>query len=104
MHRGPAGASGCPRRTASRRRYVKPRDPRTPGQLRARAALAAASKAYNWTLTEEQREACRAAGEKLQTRPRLYQSGRLTGQQYHIGRETATPSLAKTAGGSKQKA
>jgi len=72
-----------------RRRYVKPKDPRTPKQLQVRAALAAASKAYSWELTEEQRAECRTAGAKIRSRPRLYQSGPLTGQQYHIGRTTA---------------
>lgn len=72
-----------------RRRYVKPIDPRTPKQLKVRAALAAASKTYSWELTEKQREECRAAGAKIQSRPRLYQSGPLTGQLYHIGRTTA---------------
>ena len=87
-----------------RRRYVKPRDPRTAGQLRSRAAFAAASKAYSWGLTEEQRQECRAAGAKVQSRPRLGQSGPLTGQLYSIGRDTAKPGAAKTARGRKQRA
>ena len=87
-----------------RRRYVKPRDPRTAGQLRSRAAFAAASKAYSWALTEEQRQECRAAGAKVHSRPRLGQSGPLTGQLYSIGRDTAKPGAAKTATGRKQKA
>ena len=72
-----------------RRRYTKPRDPRTPEQLRLRAAFGAASKAYSWALTEEQRQECRAAGAKLRSRPRLAQSGRLSGQHYLIKREAA---------------
>ena len=62
-----------------RRRYVKPRDTRTPEQLRLRAAFGAASKAYSWALTEEQRQECRITGAKVQSRPRLGQSGPLTG-------------------------
>jgi hypothetical protein len=86
-----------------RRRYVKPRDPRTPKQLRVRTALGAASKAYSWALTEAQREECRRAGAKIQSRPRLRQSGPLTGQLYHIARTTAQPGRAKTSGASKRR-
>ena len=71
-----------------RRKYVVPRDPRTPGQLRARAALTAASKAWshNPQLTEEHRRDWRVAGAKVRSRPRLYQSGPLTGQMYFVAR------------------
>jgi hypothetical protein len=71
-----------------RRRYVVPRDPRTPGQLRSRAALAAASKAWSEScrLTPEDRQAWIAAGAKVQSRVRLGQSGPLTGQQHFVGR------------------
>jgi hypothetical protein len=72
-----------------RRRYVKPRDTRTPEQLRLRTAFGAASHAYSWELTEEQRQECRAAGAKVGSRPRLAQSGRLSGQHYLIKREAA---------------
>jgi hypothetical protein len=75
-----------------RRRYVIPRDPRTPGQLRSRAAFAAASK--NWShsgqLTEKQRLAWNAAGAKIQSHPRLGRSGPLTGQQHYVGRNCAS--------------
>ena len=69
-----------------RRKYVRPKDPRTPRQLRARAALTAASKAWscNPQLTEEHRREWRVAGAKVQSRPRLYQSGPLTGQMYFV--------------------
>ena len=87
-----------------RRRYVKPKDPRTPKQLRSRATFAAASKAYNEALTEAQRQECRTAGAKVQSRPRLGQSGPLTGQLYSIGRDTAKPGVAKTARARKQPA
>ena len=72
-----------------RRRYLRPHDPRTPAQLRSRARLSAASKEYSYSLTEKQRVACIAAGAKLRSRPRLGQSGPLTGQQYSIRREYA---------------
>ena len=75
-------------RKLCRRKYVVPKDPRTPGQLRARAALTAASKAWshNPQLTEEHRREWRVAGAKVRSRPRLYQSGPLTGQMYFVAR------------------
>ena len=74
-----------------RRRYVLPRDPRTPCQLRSRAAFAAASKTWSHSdqLTEQQRLAWYVAGAKIQSRPRLGQSGPLTGQQHFVGRNCA---------------
>ena len=74
-------------RKLCRRRYVVPRDPRTPGQLRARAAFGAASKAWSHSplLTEEGRQAWGREGAKLRSRPRLGQSGRLTGQLHYVG-------------------
>ena len=71
-----------------RRKYVLPKDPRTTGQLRARAALTAASKAWSHhpQLTEEHRREWRVAGAKVRSRPRLYQSGPLTGQMYFVAR------------------
>ncbi len=72
-----------------RRPYVKPHDPRTPAQLRSRARLSAASRKYSYSLTEKQRQGCIAAGAKRKTRPRLYQSGPMTGQQYSISKEYA---------------
>jgi hypothetical protein len=71
-----------------RRKYVVPKDPRTTGQLRARAALTAASKAWSHhpQLTEEHRRDWRVAGAKVRSRPRLYQSGPLTGQMYFVAR------------------
>ena len=70
-----------------RRPYVRPHDPRTPAQLRSRARLSAASRKYSYSLTEKQQDACIAAGAKRRSRPRLGQSGPLTGQQYSIRRE-----------------
>jgi hypothetical protein len=69
--------------------YVKPNDPRTPKQLYSRDRFGAASKKYSASLTDEQQNACIAAGAKLRSRRRLGQSGPLTGQQYSIRREYA---------------
>jgi len=69
--------------------YVKPKDPRTPGQLHWRARFRAASKKYSHSMADARRNACIAAGAKLRSRPRLGQSGPLTGQQYSIRREYA---------------
>lgn len=41
------------------------------------------------SLTDEQQDACIAAGAKVQSRPRLGQSGPLTGQQYWVRRDYA---------------
>ncbi len=70
-----------------RRPYVKPRDPRTPAQLRCRAAFAAAVRAWSECqgMTQDDQRAWIAAAENIRSRPRLAQSGPLTGQQYFIG-------------------
>ena len=70
-----------------RRPYVKPRDPRTPAQLRNRATFAVAVKAWSQCqgMTQEDQKTWIAAAEKIRSRPRLAQSGPLTGQQYFIG-------------------
>ena len=80
----PRGSKQC------KRRWVSPRDPRTPGQLRSRAALGAASKEWSHSekLTEEQREDWRRKAGKVQSRVRLGQSGPLTGQLNYVGRKT----------------
>jgi hypothetical protein len=72
-----------------RRLWVKPRDPRTPHQRHWRARLGAASRKYSDSLTDDQQDACIAAGAKLRSRPRLAQWGWLTGQQYWVSRECA---------------
>jgi hypothetical protein len=87
--------------TQIRRPYVKPHDPRTPAQLRSRDRLSAASRKYSFSLTEKQRDACIAAGAKRKSRPRLYQSGPLTGQQYSIRKQYA---LQKAHGNSLKSA
>ena len=82
-----------------RRRWVKGFDPKTAKQLAWRAHLAAASKAYNELLTDEQQDACIAAGAKRRCRPRLGDSGSQTGQQYWVGKECSEkpPALAPKA-------
>ncbi len=69
-----------------RRPYVKPKDPHTPAQVSNRAAFAAATKAWSDSpfLTEEDRKAWCEAAKKVRSRPRLAQSGKLTGQQYFV--------------------
>ena len=87
-----------------RRRWFNPRDPQTPAQLRSRARLAAASKEYNEALTNEQQDASIAAGAKEQSRPRLGDSGTLTGQQHWVRQRCAgkTEASAKQARTRKQ--
>ena len=54
-------------------------------------------------LAEEEQNACIAVGAKLRSRPRLNQSGPLTGQQYWVRKDSAhakvkvKPTKAKTA-------
>lgn len=69
------------------RRYVVPNDPRTLPQLRSRAVFGAASKAWSESpqLTVEVRDAWHAAAQKVQSRPRLGQSGPLTRQLLFVG-------------------
>jgi hypothetical protein len=69
------------------RRYVVPRDPRTPAQRRSRAAFGEASTAWseNQPLTEAQRDAWYAAAEMVKSRPRLGLSGFRTAQQHFVG-------------------
>ncbi len=70
-----------------RRRYVVPTDRRTPGQLRTRATFGAAAKYWSHSdqLTDQERQAWETAANQVQSRPRLEQSGPLTGQQYFVG-------------------
>jgi hypothetical protein len=78
-----------------RRLYVEPTDPRTYKQRRSRARFGDASSKYSQILTDEQRDSCTAEGTKLQSRPRLNQSGPLTGQQYSIRKEYAASPAAR---------
>jgi hypothetical protein len=78
-----------------RRRWVRPKDPLTPAQVRNRARLAAASRKYSAVLTGRERDAYIAAGAKRRSRSRLGQAGPLTGQQYSVQREYAASATAK---------
>jgi len=78
-----------------RRRWVRPKDPLTPAQVRNRARLAAASRKYSTLLTDQEHDACIAAGARRRSRPRLGQSGRLTGQQYSVRKEYAANARRK---------
>jgi hypothetical protein len=78
-----------------RRRWVRPKDPRTPAQLQNRARLGAISRKYSAELKDQEQTACIAAGAKLQSRPRLGQSGPLTGQQYSVRKEYAASAARK---------
>ena len=69
------------------RLWVNPSDRRTAKQLHWRKRLGAVSNSYSGSLTDEQQEACIAAGATLRSRPRLGQWGRLTGQQYWVRKE-----------------
>ena len=81
--------STCCRGKQCRHLYKKPRDPRTPSQLHWRARLGAASRKYSEALTDEQQDACIAAGAKRRSRTRLGQSGPLTGQQWWVQSQCA---------------
>ena len=83
-----------------RRRYVVPKAPRTPAQLRVRAAFGAASHYWSHTLeiTDPQRDTWEAAANRRHSRVRLGQSGPLTGQQYFMARACAKPRRAAFPG------
>ena len=74
---------------------VKARDPRTLKQRACRARLAAASRAYSANLTEAQQDACIASGAKRRSRPRLDQSGPLTGQQWWVQQQCKSAALTR---------
>jgi hypothetical protein len=78
-----------------RRRWVRPKDPRTPAQVQHRTRLAAASRRYSSGLSEQERDARITAGAKVRSRKRLGQSGPLTGQQYSVRRDYAMNAGAK---------
>jgi hypothetical protein len=67
------------------RRHVVPHNPRTAAQRRAREILSVVSKAWNELLTEKERRAWREAGQKVMSRPRLFQSASLTGEMHFAG-------------------
>jgi hypothetical protein len=61
-----------------RRRYAVPQDPRSPAQLLIRSAFGRVVSRWRG-LTQDQRVAWAAATEGVQSRPRLAQSGQLSG-------------------------
>jgi hypothetical protein len=62
----------------ARRSYVIPKDPKSPAQVRVRSAFGRVVTRWR-TLTESQRAAWALRTEGVHSRPRLGQSGRLTG-------------------------
>ena len=66
-------------RKLCRRRYFIPTNRRTAARSRARGAFGAIAKAWSRVLTEQQRRAWNAAAAKVRSRPRLWQSGWLSG-------------------------
>jgi hypothetical protein len=68
-----------------RRRYFIPANVRTPGRSRARGSFGAIAKAWGPVLTEEQRRAWNTAAAKVQSHPRLCQSGPLSGETHFTG-------------------
>jgi hypothetical protein len=92
-------------------RYVVPKDPRTPGQRRSRAAFGKAAKAWSeiQPLTEEHRDAWHAEAAKIKTRAHLAQSGPRTAQQHFVGRNSikerwGLPLLLEPPTGERKKA
>jgi hypothetical protein len=65
------------------RQYVKPRNPRTPAQMRIRGIIARLAARWR-ALTEEQRAAWTRSARNARTRRRLGQSTHLTGCQFYI--------------------
>ncbi len=61
-----------------RRRYAVPKDPKSPAQVRVRSAFGRVVTRWR-TLTESQRAGWALRAEGVHSRPRLGQSGRLTG-------------------------
>jgi hypothetical protein len=72
-------------RTLCRRLYVVPRNVRTAARRRTRGAFGAIAKAWAKRLTEEQRQAWIVAGAKVESHPRLWQSGPLSGEMHFEG-------------------
>jgi hypothetical protein len=66
------------------RRHVPAKDLKTTAQRRVRDILKAVAKGYGHWLTEPEREAWDAGAEQLQSRPRLGQSGPLTGEMLFV--------------------
>src|ERR1035437_2987621 len=67
------------------RAWVLPDNPRTPAQRGRRKSFGHVAGAWSRVLTQLQREAWNVAGPKVQSKTRLGQSGKLTGQQFFQG-------------------
>jgi hypothetical protein len=83
------------RRKLCRRRYVIPRNVRTAARRRTRGAFGDIAKAWGERLTEEQRLAWVASGAKVKSHPRLWQSGRLTGEMHFEGINSARARIGR---------
>ena len=82
-------------RKLCRRRYVVPVNVRTAARRRARGAFGSVAKAWSRVLTEEQRRAWNAAAAKVRSRPRLWQSGWITGQTFFTGINSARARIGR---------
>ena len=82
-------------RNLCRRRDVIPKNVRTTGRRRARGAFGVIAKAWSRVLTEAQRRAWNAAAAKVRSRPRLWQSGWLTGQTFFTGINSARSRIGR---------
>ena len=78
-----------------RRLYIVPRNVRTAARRRARGAFGAISKAWSQVLTEEQRQAWMVAAAKVQSHPRLWQSGPLTGEMHFEGINSSRAAIGR---------
>jgi len=77
------------RKTLCRRRYVVPTNVRTAARRRTRGVFGAIAKAWGERLTEDQRQAWVASAAKVQSHPRLWQSGPLFGAMHFEGINSA---------------
>ena len=82
-------------RTLCRRLYVVPRNVRTAARRRARGAFGAIAKAWSQVLTEEQRQAWIVAAAKVESHPRLWQSGPLFGEMHFQGINSARARIGR---------
>jgi hypothetical protein len=78
-----------------RRLYVVPRNVRTAARRRTRGAFGVIAKAWSQVLTEEQRQAWMVAAAKVKSRPRLWQSGPLTGEMHFQGINSARARIGR---------
>ncbi len=78
-----------------RRLYVVPRNVCTAARRRARGAFGAISKAWGQVLTEEQRRAWIVAAAKVESHPRLWQSGPLAGEMHFEGINSSRATIGR---------